>query len=148
MPSCACATGGIPWLPRSLFADAFAADPDLADDRTSGHRYHAACCAALASSGRGEDAGQLADAERGHWREQALAWLRAELVQLSNPLEGARQKEGEAMREALECWQHDSRLTGLREASALTGLSPGEQQACRKLWADVEALIAKSRSSR
>jgi hypothetical protein len=39
-----------------LFADAFAADPSPADDLSAGHRYNAACCAALATAGRGTDA--------------------------------------------------------------------------------------------
>ena len=41
-----------------LYAAAFAADPKLADDLKAGHRYNAACFAALAAAGQGEDAGQ------------------------------------------------------------------------------------------
>jgi hypothetical protein len=36
------------------WADAPAADAGLADDRQAGHRYNAACTAALAASGAGE----------------------------------------------------------------------------------------------
>ena len=46
----------------SLYADAFAADPQLAEDVGAGHRYSAACAAALAGSGHGEDVDNL---ERG-----------------------------------------------------------------------------------
>ena len=42
-----------------LFADTFAADSNLADDPQTGHRYNAACAAAQASAGQGEDAGKL-----------------------------------------------------------------------------------------
>src|SRR5207253_3219711 len=37
-----------------VYADAFADDAALADDLGAGHRYRAACCAALAGCGRGE----------------------------------------------------------------------------------------------
>jgi serine/threonine-protein kinase len=42
-----------------LYADAFAADPKLADPRRTMHRYHAACAAALAGCGQGKDVGEL-----------------------------------------------------------------------------------------
>src|SRR5262249_4594912 len=38
-----------------LYADAFAADPKLAADPNAGHRYNAACQAALAAAGQGKD---------------------------------------------------------------------------------------------
>ena len=63
-----------------LYADALAADPHLADDLSVGHRYQAARSAALAGSGRGDDAKDLGDRERARWRAQARQWLRAELT--------------------------------------------------------------------
>ena len=39
-----------------LYADAFAAEPKLAADLQQQHRYNAACSAALAAAGEGEDA--------------------------------------------------------------------------------------------
>src|SRR5262249_38940695 len=63
-----------------FWADAFAADPRLADDPESSHRYDAACAAALAAAGLGADAGRLDDQERARWRKQALEWLRANLA--------------------------------------------------------------------
>ena len=44
-----------------LFADAFAADPKLADDLKIADRYNAACFASLAGAGQGEDAAKLDD---------------------------------------------------------------------------------------
>ena len=46
---------------RPLLRPAFAADPNLADDPGSRHRYNAACSAALAAAGQGEDAAKLDD---------------------------------------------------------------------------------------
>src|SRR5205085_2881461 len=63
-----------------LWAEAFAADPKLADDPLASHRDDAAFAAALAAAGQGADAGALDERERARWRKQALAWLRAELV--------------------------------------------------------------------
>jgi tetratricopeptide (TPR) repeat protein len=64
-----------------LWADAFRADPKLADSLKAGHRYDAACAAALAGCVRGADADQIDDRERARWRKQALEWLRADLVE-------------------------------------------------------------------
>src|SRR5262249_12347106 len=58
-----------------LFADAFAADPEQADDVKSAHRYHAACCAALAAAALKPN-----DKEQPRLRRQALDWLRADLA--------------------------------------------------------------------
>src|SRR5207247_1088614 len=61
-----------------LSADAFAADPALADDLKAGHRYRAARAAARAAAGEGGAA--LSPEERTRWRRQAVAWLRADLA--------------------------------------------------------------------
>jgi tetratricopeptide (TPR) repeat protein len=47
-----------------FYADAFTAEPKLADDLQRWNRYGAACAAALAAAGKGEDAAKLADQER------------------------------------------------------------------------------------
>ena len=73
-----------------LYADAFTADPKLADDLKAGHRYNAACSAALAAAGQGTDADKLDDQEHRRLRQQALAWLRADLEQWAKRL-GSRQ---------------------------------------------------------
>src|SRR5262249_61662785 len=71
----------------ALYAAGFAADPKLADDRQAHLRYNAACCAALAAAGQGEDAAQLDDQERMRLRQQALDWLRADLALYTRQLE-------------------------------------------------------------
>jgi tetratricopeptide (TPR) repeat protein len=124
-----------------LYADAFAADPKLADDLRASHRYNAACNAALAGCGRGEDAKQLDDKERTRWRKRALDWLQADLKaqrgQLKNWWPGA----ADQARQALRHWQQDADLAGLRDPAAVAQLPADEQQACKKLWADVAALL-------
>ena len=54
------------------------ADPKLGDDRRAGHRYNAACAAALAGAGQGKDDPQPDDAAQAKLRGQALDWLKAE----------------------------------------------------------------------
>src|SRR5262249_42376836 len=63
-----------------LYADALAADPQLADDPYVSHRHNAGRAAALAGCGRGEDAANLSEVERTRWRAQARAWLRDDLA--------------------------------------------------------------------
>jgi hypothetical protein len=41
----------------------------------------------------------------------------------------------------LESWQDDTDLAGIRNKDAVAKLPPDEQEACKKLWADVEALL-------
>jgi tetratricopeptide (TPR) repeat protein len=123
-----------------LFAEAFAAEAKLADDLTAGHRYHAACSAALAAAGRGEDAGKLDATERARLRKRALAWLRADLALLGEQLGGG----PPAARAALRHWQQDSALAGIRDKAALDKLPAREHKAFAQLWSDVAALLAKT----
>src|SRR5207245_1053825 len=70
-----------------FYAEAFAAEPKLADDLRTQDRYNAACAAALAGCGQGEDAGNLNDQKRTRLRGQALAGLRADLTAWGQLLE-------------------------------------------------------------
>ncbi len=120
-----------------LYAAAFAARPDLADDARNGLRQHAAAAAALAAAGQGEDAGGLEDAERARLRRQALAWLRADLAAWTQLAEQD-ELHRVYLQTTLRAWQRDPDLAGVRGADALAGLPPDEQQAWRAFWADVE----------
>jgi serine/threonine-protein kinase len=127
-----------------LFADAFAAEPKLAEDRDAQHRYNAACSAALAAAGQGKDADKLEAKERARWRKQALDWLRADLEAWSKVLDKGKPPERAKALQALRHWQRDADLAGLRDDKALAGLPDEERDACRKLWADVAALVQKA----
>jgi serine/threonine-protein kinase len=127
-----------------LYADAFAARPRLAEDLRTGDRYNAACAAALAGCGRGEDAANLGTKERASWRGQALAWLRTDLERRSGQLQSGKPEDRAEVLQHLRHWQVDTDLAGLREEDAVAKLPGEEQEACRKLWADVTALLAKA----
>jgi tetratricopeptide (TPR) repeat protein len=125
-----------------LYADAFAADPRLADEPTSNHRYNAACSAALAAAG--QDAGKLDDKEKARLRKQALDWLRADLTLRTRELESGKPADRAAVQQTLRHWQKDSDLTGFRDRAALAKLPAQEQKACTQLWAEVAALLKKA----
>jgi tetratricopeptide (TPR) repeat protein len=127
-----------------LYADAFAADPRLADDLAAAHRSYAACSAALAAAGQGEDAGKLDDKEKARLRKQARDRLRADLALRIKQLESGKPADRAAVQQALRHWQQDSDLAGLRDAAALAPLPAEESATCAKLWADVAALLEKA----
>jgi serine/threonine-protein kinase len=132
-------------LPRAaagLYAGAFAAEPKLADDLPA--RYNAACSAALAAAGRGEDAAQLGDGERARWRQQALDWLHADLGAWAKVLESAKPGAHSTVRQKLQHWQRDSNLTGVRGAAALAKLPEEERAGWQKLWDDVADLLKRA----
>jgi serine/threonine protein kinase/tetratricopeptide (TPR) repeat protein len=128
-----CQIKKLPHTASRLYAAAFAADPKLADDLGAGHRYNAACFAALAAAGRGEDASMLDDKERARLRRQALDWLRAELAMRASQREGGQTADRAAAQKALLHWQEDADLAGLRDKQALAKLSAQEQKAFAQL---------------
>ena len=127
-----------------LYAAAFAADPKLADDLKAGHRYNAACFAALAAAGQGEDAAKLDDKERTRLRQQALDWLKADLTAWGKRLDSGPPRLDRPSCRALSHWQKDTDLAGIRDAAALAKLPADEQKALTQLWADVAALLKKA----
>jgi tetratricopeptide (TPR) repeat protein len=127
-------------------AEAFAADPKLADNLLTGHRYNATCSAALAGNGQGQDASQLGAPERARLRQQAVAWLRADLARWAKVLETGIPQARAAVRHKLRHWQNDPDLAGIRDEAGLAWLPAGEQEACRRLWADVAALLHRAGS--
>jgi serine/threonine-protein kinase len=126
-----------------LFADAFRADPKLADDLKEQYRYEAASVAALASAGKGEDAKGLSAEQRGKLRQQALDWLRADLTAYTKHAEKDNKRLRQAVHQRLSHWLQDADLAGLREPKELATLPQPEGRAWQRFWADVEALRKK-----
>jgi eukaryotic-like serine/threonine-protein kinase len=147
-----------------LCADAFAADPDLAERLTtqclrraaqesdksnrtealvSEIRYRAARCAALAGCGLGKDSAKLSATEQTHWRRKALEWLRTDLVVLSKTLDSGLRADGDIGKEMLTLWRDEPDLAGLREPAGLERLAEDERKSCLALWAEVGAVLAR-----
>jgi hypothetical protein len=136
---------GRPALTARLLADAFAAKPMLTDDVRNWIRYEAACFAALAANGK-KDADKLGETDRAHWRKQALDWLRAELKAHEKQVQSGQAADRAFVQERLKHWQSDSDLVGIRDKEAIVKLPAEEQEACRELWTEVEALLGRSLS--
>jgi serine/threonine-protein kinase len=126
-----------------LYAETFAARPALADDPAGNARYNAARCAALAAGGRGDDA-PAGEKEQARLRRQALDWLRADLAARAERLKDGGPEERKRLAKALQDWNEDDDLAGVRDADALEKLPEEERAAWRKLWADVDALLRKA----
>ena len=122
-----------------FYAEAFAADPKLAEGSGVGPRYNAACAAALAAAGKGEEAAQLDEKERSRLRQQALDWLRAELAGWTKTAQEPPPARA-AVRQTLDHWRTDADLAGVREPDALGRLPDAERRAWQQLWGDVDRL--------
>jgi tetratricopeptide (TPR) repeat protein len=128
---------GRPHAAFSLYAAAFAAQPALADDLGTGDRYYAAGAAVRAAAGEGPNGPRLGGPERAGLRQQALAWLRADLA-----LRSALQRGGKSVAWALAIWQRDAAFSSVRDQASLEKLSSAERERWQRLWADVTALLS------
>jgi serine/threonine protein kinase/Flp pilus assembly protein TadD len=134
--------GEKPAAAARFYAEAFAAHPKLADDVRFLNRYNAACSAARAGCGQGQDAAGLDEAERARLRRQALEWLRADLAAWGQFLEKEPDKARPRVQWALRMWQQDTDFAGVR-GEALAKLPEAERQAWQQLWADVEQTLKR-----
>jgi serine/threonine-protein kinase len=131
-----------------LYADAFAADPHLAEDLNAGHRFNAARSAALAGCGIGLDGSKLSVGERKDWRRQTRDWLRADLAACTKLLESKTAGSRELARRTLANWKTDPDLARLREPSAMDTLSTDERNECLQIWEAVDRLLSRAREAR
>jgi hypothetical protein len=125
------------------YGAAFGLRPASADDPSTGNRYNAACAAALAGCGQGEDAGKLEDKERARLRKQALDWLRADLTAWRSLLDKGPEKARPAIVKQLRHWQKDDDLAGVRDEGPVARLPEAERVAWQRLWADVGKALPK-----
>jgi serine/threonine-protein kinase len=123
-----------------FFAGAFAAEPRAAGDLRAGHRYDAACAAALAGCGQGKDADHLVAQEFARLRKQALDWLRADLTAWSKLLERDTDKTAPDVLRIMAHWLADTDFNGVRGAAALAKLPEAERDDWQRLWEEVAAL--------
>jgi serine/threonine protein kinase/Flp pilus assembly protein TadD len=126
-----------------FYAEAFADEPKLAEDLGTGHRYNAACAAALAGCRQGEDAAQLDNPERVRLRQQALDWLRADLKAWGQLLEKEPEKNRATVLNTLRHWRQDTDFAGVR-GDSLAKLPEAERPSWRLLWEDVEQTLKKA----
>ncbi|HEV3003815.1 MAG TPA: tetratricopeptide repeat protein, partial [Pirellulales bacterium] len=161
-----CQFQGLNQAAARLYADAFAADPELAEELTvqcleraarpdqqpvgrveqlaTQGLYPAARCSALAGCGLGADAANLSEADRTRWRDQARDWLHADLAMWSKALHSGSRAARALVKATLTNWQSDPDLAGLRDSAALDELTPNERRQCRTLWSEVQALLQRA----
>jgi tetratricopeptide (TPR) repeat protein len=128
-----------------FYRDAFAAEPRLADNLQAQHRYRAASAAVLAAAGKREDATGLSAEQRGKLRQQARAWLRADLGAYASFAAKEDRRFRPAVRQRLSFWLRDDNLATVRDAKALAALPEQERKEWQQLWEEVAALLKKCR---
>jgi WD40 repeat protein/tetratricopeptide (TPR) repeat protein len=146
-----------------LYTFAFIADPTLAGSVSTYDRYNAACCAALAAAGRGDDTAALGEAERVQLRQRAHQWLRADLAWWSKTLNDQKDQQAggrasvirriqpdsrASVLQQMQSWQHDSDLASVRDREALAALPDAERRLWEQLWADVTALLDRAQKAK
>jgi eukaryotic-like serine/threonine-protein kinase len=127
-----------------LYAEAFEADPKLAEDLSAGNRYSAACAAALAAAGKGEDRPPSDEKARARARKQAIAWLRADLASWTKQAASGAPQAKDKFAQSMHQWKADADLVGLRDEAAVKALLEDERTDCRALWAEVDASLRKA----
>jgi eukaryotic-like serine/threonine-protein kinase len=159
-----CQSQGCYHTAARLYAKAFTADPDLADNLTTECRYRstqeephyervesvntearylAVRCAALAGCGLGRDAAGLSRAERARWRKQALAWLRADLALWGKTLDSGSEQDLSLAKRMLTHWQIEPDLAGIRDLKELDEATAEERNECFALWDEVGAVLRR-----
>jgi Flp pilus assembly protein TadD len=140
-----CGSSGQRYLAAvGLYRAAFAAAPKAEHDLGKGHRYLAACAAALAAVSQGKDASPLAPEEALWLSQRARAWLRADLAACTALATKADPKLTYFVRQRLEHWQSCDALAGVREPKCLACFPEDERRAWVALWAEVDALLKRA----
>ncbi len=124
--------------------DATADQPALAGDLIAANRYNAACSAALAGAGKGNDHAQLDDAAKARWRNKALDWLKADLAERAKQAETNQPRARRDVIQKLQHWKVDRDLAGVREAAALEKLPADQRRDWLALWSEVGTVLAEA----
>jgi eukaryotic-like serine/threonine-protein kinase len=130
-----------------LYAEALAAKPQLTEELRAGHRFNAACAAALAGGRHGNDVAGLTEVELAALRAQARVWLRHDLAAWAEKVDAGSAADRIQAQKTLAPWQADDDLTGLRDAGALEQLPAAEREEFRALWREVAALLQRAQAA-
>jgi Flp pilus assembly protein TadD len=125
-----------------FYADAFRTEPKLTEDLRAAYRSDAAIAAARAGCGQGQEAARLDEKAKTELRGQALQWLQGELALWITEARSTIPQARTAVRQILYTWRRSPGLAGVREEPALAKLPEPEAKEWRKLWQQVEAIMA------
>jgi tetratricopeptide (TPR) repeat protein len=106
-----------------------------------GTRSMAVWAAILAGTRQGNGPFRMDDEDRAIAREDALRWLRQDLRDIKAQSHGTRHVMSTRLR--LNFWKLHPDFAPVRDEEHLTKLPPKEQEDWRKLWRDVDALLAR-----
>jgi hypothetical protein len=81
-------------------------------------------------------------------REQARAWLKAELAAWNKVLETGPDQAKALVVQTLQHWQKDADLAGIREPDVLAKLPEVERKEWRDLWVEVAELLKRAQGGR
>jgi hypothetical protein len=126
-----------------FYADAFTPDAKLAADLNAQHRYNAACSAALAAAGQGEDARRLPDKVVCMFHNWALVWLRADLSIYAKLAGQNNPAVNQTIQQRLTHWRSDPDLASVRDPQALDRLPENERTAWQAMWRDLDELLTQ-----
>jgi tetratricopeptide (TPR) repeat protein len=126
-----------------FYAAAFSAQPSLADDLEAADRLDAACAAALAGCGVGQDVAELSGERRATLRKQALDWLTADYNAWVQRHRLGKPGDRTVAATAVRSWQRNKDLAGVRDEQALARLPTDERRAWQAFWAKVATLAAR-----
>ena len=121
-----------------LYTDAFAADPALATRPDPDLRFAAACAAAMAAGGVGQDSGSLNPAQRTDMRAAALKWLTDDLDAMTAQLNLGDHDSSDRFERNLKLWRSTSELASVRRESDLQKLSPDAIDQWNTFWSSVD----------
>jgi Flp pilus assembly protein TadD len=130
-----------------LWAESLGLQPTLSSDSTGRLRYAAARCAVLACCGQGKEEPPPDEAAKSGFRRQAREWLAADLAVWSKILATGSPRVRSTVQHAIQAWKIDTALADVRAPDVLAKLPAAEQAEWRKLWAEVERLLANSRDA-
>jgi hypothetical protein len=114
------------------------------NDRRVQSRYNAACCAALAGSGKSKDEPPPDEATKAKLRAQALDWLMGEPVARSKLLDTGVPQAREAIKKTLAHCKVDTDLAVIRDEPEFARLPQAERKDWHTLWSDIDGLLKKA----
>ena len=79
---------------------------------------------------------------------RALEWLRVELTAWSKVPDPAAPQARQAVQQTLAHWKTDTDLAGIRDDAELARLPEAERAACKRLWKDVDGVLARVRGDK
>jgi Flp pilus assembly protein TadD len=130
------------------YGDAFGIRPALADDVRQGHRFDAACAAALAGSGQGEHVSSFTELDRRRMRDRARQWLEEDLAGWAKFVGSDKPADLAQARATMLHWRLERCLSTVRNRDALEKLPDPERVQWQQFWDKVDGFVNQLRQKK